>query len=81
MPQTYYYHTSQPDVRIKVTKKTVTWERNEFVNFDTWQVAEGKEPEKAWKYYMRHTLPVTNAETLRSMYNLPDDVVARLKGN
>ena len=69
----YFYHASKPDVRIKVTKKLVIWECNEYVDFD--DVEKGK----AWKYYMRHPLPVTNAETLREMYALPDDVVAKLK--
>ena len=64
---TYYYHVNpQHQVRIKVCEKTVTWERLQ---------TNGK-----WKYDTRKPLPVTNAETLRTMYSLPDDVVAKLNG-
>jgi len=78
MPTPTYTHNKFPDVRIKVTAKTVTWEKNTITNLD--EVIAGGEEKRAWKYYMRHSLPVKNAEDLREMYNLPDDVVARLKG-
>jgi hypothetical protein len=78
MAQTYYVHNKFPEVRIKVTKKTVTWEENRIMNHNA--VIDGAPEERAWKYKMRHSLPVNNAETLREMYSLPDDVVARLKG-
>jgi hypothetical protein len=79
MPQTYYTHKRYPDTRIKVTKKTVTWEKFKLMNVDA--VIDGTEDEKReWKFYMRHPLPVSNTKDLQEMYGLPDDVVARLKG-
>lgn len=57
----------------------VTWERIQTVNLD--EAIAGAPEQREWRYYMRHSLPVNNAEILRGMYNLPDDVVARLKGN
>ena len=69
---TYFYHTTLPDVRIKVCKKIIVWERLEFVDYD--DVEKGK----AWRYHMRHSLPVSNADRLRKMYNLPQEVVAKL---
>ena len=76
---TYFYHYKNPDVRIKVTKKMVTWEELKTINLN--DVIAGSEPKKEWKYYMRHKLPVNNSEMLREMYNLPEDVVAKLKGS
>jgi hypothetical protein len=78
MATSYYYHADKPDVRIKVTAKTVTWERLQTVNLD--EAISGAPEQKEWRYYMRHPLPVNNAEILRTMYNLPDEVVAKLKG-
>jgi hypothetical protein len=77
MAQTYFYHKDISDVRIKVTKKLVIWERFAPASF----VQEN--PPYEWKYNTRHSLPVTaeTAERLRDMYYLPEDVVARLKGN
>ena len=72
---TYYTHTSNPDVRIKVTKKTVTWEHKQIINLD--DVINGMEAVTEWRYYMRQPLPFYGAETLRTMYNLPDEVVAK----
>jgi hypothetical protein len=79
MAQTYYYHTDpKHEVRIKVTAKMVTWEEKRTTNLDA--VIAGADPIFDWKFYMRRPLPVNNAEALREMYNLPNDVVSRLKG-
>jgi hypothetical protein len=46
------------------------------------EAIDGAEPKLEWKYDMRHKLPFKpdHAERLRTMYNLPDEVVAKLKG-
>ena len=71
---TYYTHVSNPEVRIKVTKKLVTWERLVYVDYDD------ADKGKVWKHNMHQRIPFYGAETLRTMYNLPDAVVAQLKG-
>jgi hypothetical protein len=78
MPTTYYYHVNFPDTRIKITKKSVTWERNVITNLND-VIDKNAEPTRAWRYHLRHPLPVKNAEDLRVLYNLPEDAVTKLK--
>ncbi len=76
MANTYFTHVSDPDVRMKVCKKTAIIERNQYVNYDA------DDETKEWRYYTALKLPLTpdHAEAMREKYALPDEVVAKLKG-
>ena len=68
MKARHFYHTKpHMQARIKVCEKTITWER--------------LQPNGEWRYDARRPLPVNNAEMLRDMYALPDDVVVRPAAN
>lgn len=81
MKPTYYYHTEPShSTRIKVCAKTIIWERNTIVNLDA-VIDHTEEPVREWKFYLRKSLPLTaeNSGHLKTLYNLPDEVVAQLE--